>query len=193
MIGMLQAMPKTPLHARVAAAGRLVGGTVGDALVSSNIMPLRMSRSDLFRGYRQLIAQSYDFSSFYRRSLDFLLGCGTVAHHRRPRAADLRLFCRVLWMTLIRTTPRRAWFTLRLLGATLMRRPRMFESALALAVAHKALHGYVGRICRHLDALIDQLEREPALAFVQDAHPAALADATLAEQLLPADGLRGSV
>jgi len=202
MIGMLQAMPKTPLHARVAAAGRLAGGTIGDALVSSNIIPLRMTRPELFRGYRQLIAQSYDFASFYRRALEFLLRAGRVERRRRPNATDVRLFGRVLWMTLIRATPRRAWFTVRLLLTILVRRPQMFESALALAVAHKALHGYVRRVCLHLDGLIDQLEREEAASASPPAFdeapressgPLPLTMSARTEHLLlPADELRGS-
>ena len=47
MTGMLNAVPKTPLHARLKAAGRLIAESVGDQFVFSNIVPGGMSRLEL--------------------------------------------------------------------------------------------------------------------------------------------------
>ena len=52
MTGMLNAMPKTPLHARLKAAGRLIAESVGDQFVFTNIVPGGMSRLELYEGYR---------------------------------------------------------------------------------------------------------------------------------------------
>ncbi len=49
MTGMLQAMPKTPLHERMAKEGRLVDDSTGDQFVFSNILPKTMSRSSSTR------------------------------------------------------------------------------------------------------------------------------------------------
>ncbi len=186
MIGMLQAMPKTPLHARITAAGRLAGGSIGDALVASNVIPLRMSRAELLRGYRRLIAHMYSFAGFRRRALGFLLHVGAKQSGHAYGAAEVRLFLRVLWATAIRASPRRAWFTLNLLLITLWRRPQMFEQALALAITHKALYAYVQRVCGELDRIIAQLEREPA-DRLPDADPRATRAARDHSAELPAD------
>jgi len=55
MVGMLTALPRTPLYARMEAAGRLVGDDTGDnTRLASNIVPLQMSADELRIGYQQL-------------------------------------------------------------------------------------------------------------------------------------------
>jgi radical SAM superfamily enzyme YgiQ (UPF0313 family) len=159
MTGMLQAMPRTPLHARVAAEGRLIGESSGDAFVFSNVLPAGMTRVDLYRGYRKLIAGLYDYGSFHRRAMAFLLNRGDRVRRRdrRVSAAEVWLFARILWSTVVRASPRRAWFTLRLLAATLLQRPSVFHDAVALALVHRAFHGYVTGLCRHLDRAIGEM------------------------------------
>jgi radical SAM superfamily enzyme YgiQ (UPF0313 family) len=79
MVGMLSAIPKTPLHARLAAAGRLdwddepSGGT--------NVLPLQMSREALSKGYVQLMAELYDSNAYFAR-LDDLYIAGTLHTER---------------------------------------------------------------------------------------------------------------
>jgi len=68
------------------------------------------------------------------------------------RRGDLRQLARVLRATLLRGGPRRAWFTLSLLGATLLRRPSVFKDAVSFAVIHQAFYEYVERIARELEA-----------------------------------------
>jgi len=168
MTGMLQAMPKTPLHARVAAEGRLIGDTTGDQFVFSNILPRSMTRLELYRGYRELVTRLYDFRLFRRRAMEYLLGKGTmVGTQLQIGRDDLRLFGRILWSTVVRASPRRAWFTLSLLVATLLRRPSVFVDAVTLAIVHQALYDYVRVLRRHLDRAIAELE-------ASDASPAVL-------------------
>src|SRR5262249_12794506 len=124
MTGMLQAMPKTPLHARVAAEGRLVGESTGDQFVFSNILPRSMTRLELYRGYRELVTKLYDFRTFRERAMAFLLGKGAeVGRGIAIGREELRLFARILWRTVVRASPRRAWFTVSLLASILLRRP----------------------------------------------------------------------
>jgi radical SAM superfamily enzyme YgiQ (UPF0313 family) len=168
MTGMLQAMPKTPLHARVAAEGRLVGETTGDQFVFSNILPNRMTRLELYRGYRELVTTLYDFRVFRRRAMAYLLGKGLeVGRTLAVGRAELRLLVRILWRTVVRASPRRAVFTLSLLTTTLLRRPSVFADAVTLAVVHQALYDYVHGLRRHLDRAIADLEsREVAPAVL---------------------------
>ena len=65
MVGMLHAIPKTPLHARLAAEGRLdtddipAGGT--------NIIPQRMSREELRDGYVRVLNELYEPAAYFER------------------------------------------------------------------------------------------------------------------------------
>ena len=165
MTGMLQAMPKTPLHERVEAEGRLIAESTGDQFVFSNILPKSMSRIELYRGYRRLIEQLYDFRYYKQRTLDFVLHRGSQvkgASGASVNASEGRLFLRILRETVLRGGPRRAWFTLSLLGATLLRRPSAFKEAVSFAITHKAFQEYMESLCLHLDFAIAQLERQGA-------------------------------
>jgi hypothetical protein len=79
MVGMLSAIPKTPLHARLAVAGRLdmndepAGGT--------NVLPLNMSRETLSDGYVRLMADLYDAEAYFAR-LDDLYISGAIRTQR---------------------------------------------------------------------------------------------------------------
>jgi radical SAM superfamily enzyme YgiQ (UPF0313 family) len=112
MIGMLSAIPKTPLHARLAAAGRLDHDD--DPGEGTNVLPLQMSRAELSEGYTRLMAEVYEGDAYFDR-LDALYLAGGItaergwlgyaAHHpwrRRRRQARLLLeagglAARLLW------------------------------------------------------------------------------------------------
>lgn len=159
MTGMLQALPKTPLHERVLREGRLVVDSVGDQFVLSNIEPILMSRRRLYQGYRWLVTQLYDFRLYRARTLAFLFNRGDQIHRgHNVRRGDLRQLGRVLWQTVVRGGPRRAWFTLSLLGATLVHRPSVFKEAVSFAICHKAFHDYVEDLRVNLEATIEELE-----------------------------------
>jgi radical SAM superfamily enzyme YgiQ (UPF0313 family) len=160
MTGMLQAMPKTPLHERVKREGRLVAESTGDQFVFSNIVPRQMTRLELYRGYRSLIRDLYGFEAFRRRTLAFVLNRGAqVNRGLNIRRGDLRLLGRVLWHTVVTGGPSRAWFTLRLMLGTLVRRPAAFKEACSFAVAHKALSEYMHALGGQLDEAIAGMER----------------------------------
>jgi len=159
MTGMLQAMPKTPLHARMEQEGRLDAASKGDQFVFSNILPKAMSRLELYKGYRELIANLYGFRNFRRRTLDFILHRGRqVGQDIQVRKGELRLLMRVLRDTILITNPRRAWFTLSLLGATLLRKPGRLADAVSFAIVHKGLYEYMRTLDRHLERVIREIE-----------------------------------
>jgi radical SAM superfamily enzyme YgiQ (UPF0313 family) len=162
MTGMLQAMPKTPLYDRVKKEGRLVAESTGDQFVFSNIVPTRMSRLDLYRGYQRLIRDLYGFDAFRRRTLEFVLNRGAqVTRGMNIRRGDLRLLGRVLWHTVVTAGGARAAFTLRLMLGTLWRRPAAFKEACSFAVTHKALAEYMEALGRKLEEEIRRLEAQP--------------------------------
>jgi radical SAM superfamily enzyme YgiQ (UPF0313 family) len=62
MVGMLQAIPKTPLHARLKAAGRLV-----EEDPSCNFVPQQMTRKELRDGYWDLVKRLYTPEAYLER------------------------------------------------------------------------------------------------------------------------------
>ncbi len=159
MTGMLQAMPKTPLHDRMAAEGRLISESVGDQFVFSNILPKAMSRIELYKGYRTLIADLYEFRNFRTRTLEFIVNRGRrVGKEMRMRREEWRLAGRVLRDTVLAASPRRAWFTVSLMAATLWKRPAGLADAFAFAIVHKALYEYMQQLDQHLERVIGEIE-----------------------------------
>jgi radical SAM superfamily enzyme YgiQ (UPF0313 family) len=57
MLGLLTALPKTPLHERLQEEGRLIAGATGaeNTRLATNIIPKRMGYNELVEGYRRLL------------------------------------------------------------------------------------------------------------------------------------------
>jgi radical SAM superfamily enzyme YgiQ (UPF0313 family) len=65
MIGMLHAIPKTPLYARLAAEGRLDPDDHPE--FGTNVIPSGISREELRDGYLQLMRELYDPEAYFER------------------------------------------------------------------------------------------------------------------------------
>jgi radical SAM superfamily enzyme YgiQ (UPF0313 family) len=65
MVGMLYAVPKTPLHARLAAAGRL--DPDDDSPFGTNVIPTGMTRQELRDGYIRLMDEIYQADAYFER------------------------------------------------------------------------------------------------------------------------------
>ena len=165
MTGMLNALPKTPLHARLKGAGRLLAESVGDQFVFTNIVPGGMSRLELYEGYRQLLRRLYGYRAYRRRTMAFILNRGTLLSSRvLARRDDLAVLLRITWTCILRASPRRSWLTLSMFLETACRRPRALRQAVTLALMHKHLYEYARATSRELDALIRELRQsEPAV------------------------------
>ena len=66
MVGMLSAIPKTPLHARLKNEGRLDLRTTNNAF-GTNVIPLGMTREELRDGYIGLMQELYDPDFYFER------------------------------------------------------------------------------------------------------------------------------
>jgi radical SAM superfamily enzyme YgiQ (UPF0313 family) len=64
MVGMLQAIPKTPLHARLKQEGRLFEAANNE---NCNIVPAKMTRDELLAGYWKLVERLYTPAAFMER------------------------------------------------------------------------------------------------------------------------------
>jgi len=162
MTGMLNAIPRTPLHARLRKAGRLIAEHVGDQFLFTNIIPESMSRLELYEGYKRLLHRLYDYGNYRERAMSLILNQGTAIESKLVASwRDLGIFARLLWTCIVRASPQRAMMTVRMLAETGLRRPRAFRQAITLALIHKHLYEYVHEISRNLDRLIEDLRSMP--------------------------------
>jgi radical SAM superfamily enzyme YgiQ (UPF0313 family) len=138
MLGILQAIPRTPLYDRLQKAGRLRAPTQGTNTLSfTNIEPLQLSYEQLIDGYRKLFCSLYTWEAIGQRWLDNVeQWSGDHPFIQRPmgrfkpfrvvqlarlaayylKSADRRRFAaRMLWGTL-RRAPRAVLQTVNYLG-----------------------------------------------------------------------------
>lgn len=170
MTGLLNAVPRTPLYARLKAAGRLIAESVGDQFVFTNIVPGGMSRVELYEGYRRLLRRLYGYRNYRRRAMAFILGKGAVLPSRLLAGPDdLALCLRMAWSCVLRGSPRRAWLTLSLLAETALRRPSAIRDAVTLALMHKHLYEYVRDTSARLEALVQELRAGHGAGLVPSA------------------------
>ena len=97
MVNMLVAIPRTPLHTRLASEGRLAlledeehtGG------FGTNVVPLRISREALYAGYTELMRELYAADAYFARLDELYLDPRfrlTQARTRYLRRHPLRWF-----------------------------------------------------------------------------------------------------
>jgi radical SAM superfamily enzyme YgiQ (UPF0313 family) len=71
MLGILQAIPRTPLYERIEKAGRLRSAAQGNNTLSvTNIEPLKMTYDELVTGYRDLFLRAYTWDAIGERWLN---------------------------------------------------------------------------------------------------------------------------
>ena len=153
MLGILQAIPRTPLYDRLQKAGRLRAPIRGTNTRSfTNIEPLRMSYEALIDGYRELFQRIYTWQAVGDRWLDNVEQWGNHEGRRfiqkplgRFRPFLLKQTAMIAWYYLTGGR-QRLGFAWRMLWGTLRRAP----SALFQTVAYMAyfihLREYADRV-----------------------------------------------
>ncbi len=95
MVGLLTALPKTQLHARLTAEGRLLGGSSGGNNTHDldlNFKP-RMAADALLAGYKRVLADVYRPSRYFTRCLGLLRRMKRQkTSRRRIKVPELRAF-----------------------------------------------------------------------------------------------------
>jgi radical SAM superfamily enzyme YgiQ (UPF0313 family) len=87
MIGMLSAIPKTPLHARLAREGRL--DTSDEPEFGTNVIPAQLTREELRDGFVQVMQDLYEPEAYFERLEDLYIrdkqpwGPGVAKYWRR--------------------------------------------------------------------------------------------------------------
>jgi len=155
MTGMLNAVPKTPLHERLSKDNRLLSFNTGDQFVMTNIIPKAMSSLELYEGYRNLIARLYDFDNMRLRIMDYLLSRGAQVKEKLYfNRGDMKILWRIIRDCIVFTSSSRRQFTLSVLAQTLAFRPSAIKEAITVAVLHKHFYEYMQDVCRQLEQYV---------------------------------------
>jgi radical SAM superfamily enzyme YgiQ (UPF0313 family) len=162
MVGMLSAIPKTPLHARLAAAGRI--DPAENPAYGTNVIPLRMSREELTEGYVRLMDNLYKPKAYFDR-LDDLFIAGRIEIDRawqlyasqRPwlrRRRHLRLWLEsaVLVVRLLSRTPDRTLRTIYRQRIWRFLQMRRNPTALRVYAIKCAVHYHMYQLARALQS-----------------------------------------
>ncbi len=134
MVGLLTALPKTRLHARLAAEGRLLGDSSGGNNthdLALNFVP-RMEAVSLREGYKRVLRELYTPSHYFARCLKLL-------RRMRPAKAMCRsvgiMEVRALFHSLGRQIfSRYGYAYVSFLARAMAIRPRMIAEIIAMAV-----------------------------------------------------------
>ena len=157
MLGMLNAPPRTPLFERLRREGRIhEGSDWTDNCAWTNIVPKRMSRAELFRGYADLASHLYEQEAYARRvraNVARMEGTGANVG-RRPSVDDLGDFFRTLRIYgLSRDRVRRRHFLPNLLRIGREHPTRIVEAAIHLGL-WRHFETYVPELAASLDRAI---------------------------------------
>ena len=132
MVGLLNALPDTRLHARLKREGRLLGRSSGDNVDGTTNFVSRMNTEALREGYQRILRQIYSPGPYYQRVRTFL------REYRRPRISArlswrqvLAFFSSSVRLGIIGRERFHYW---RLLAWTLFHRPRHMPLAVTLAI-----------------------------------------------------------
>jgi Domain of unknown function (DUF4070) len=124
------ALPRTPLHERLAREGRLKP-RAGDLhqlwnnLIATNVVPLRMTEQELMDGFRRLLARIADDAAIERRILNKARYLGQIPRHfGLPPVRSLLYLTRLLVRGVVLVGPRRWLHFVRSLRPAL-RKPRL--------------------------------------------------------------------
>ena len=147
MVGMLQALPGTPLFDRIKREGRFrdreTGGIRGAAssLVHTNIEPKNMSYEELAAGFRYLVRTLYQYDKFAERLMHAVaLGKNAGTNGRaRLTGQGIATILRLLRYYLVTTDLGRVRMFLRVLLRTLLQNPQQLHTVLMHLVVFKHL------------------------------------------------------
>ncbi len=145
MVGLLTALPKTPLFERLAREGRIVPGAAhGDnTKLSTNIIPKSMSVAQMLEGYKGLHARLLSDGGIAERIRNKLRHFGVPARLERERPLEaLGIFWNFVRRGIARGGAARIWHFLRSLP---LARPGRLPQAINDWIAGLAMRDYVDR------------------------------------------------
>lgn len=145
MVGLLTALPRTPLYQRLAAEGRIDIRADGadNTRPGTNIVPLRMTYDAMVAAYEDLYRRLLTDSSIARRIRNKLQHMGTPVYRGGyAPAAALGIVARLLVHGILPGGVKRWWHFLRTLP---LRRPDRFPLVVSDWIAGLSMRAYVDR------------------------------------------------
>jgi radical SAM superfamily enzyme YgiQ (UPF0313 family) len=145
MLGLLTALPKTPLHKRLQDEGRLIVGATDaeNTRLGTNIVPKRMSYDELVGGYRTLLRRLVRYDNIAGRIKN------KIRYLRNPLAGRgwswaerLQMLCRIITHGLMRGGIARLFHFCRSIPFS---RPRLIPLVVQDWVVGLAMRDYVDR------------------------------------------------
>ncbi|PTY08704.1 B12-binding domain-containing radical SAM protein [Opitutaceae bacterium EW11] len=132
MVGLLNALPGTKLHARLEREGRLVGDSTGNNVDGTLNFHPRMPRQELIDGYKRILQGIYSPKPYYHRIRTFL------REYRAPKMTIpigwVHVHALVRSCVQLGVLGRERIHYWRLLLWTLLHRPRLMPLAVTLAI-----------------------------------------------------------
>ena len=152
MLGILQAIPRTPLYERLEKAGRLRSAAQGNNTLSfTNIEPMQLSYEELIDGYRELFQRIYTWQAVGDRWLSNVEQWGRSERpfYQKPlgrlRPALAAQTMKIFRYYLQGDWPRRR-FAARMLWGTLRRSPGTIHQTVAYLAYFIHLREYADRV-----------------------------------------------
>jgi len=164
MVGLLTALPKTPLYERLRREGRLVeeAANSDNTRARTNIVPKSMSLAELTAGYQRLYAQLLADGGIAERIRNKLAHFGTPAQLVRERPMEAAgIVWRLLARGIARGGPARIWHFLRSLP---LARPRLLPLAVNDWISGLAMRDYAER---HFGVLARRAAMTPERALAR--------------------------
>jgi radical SAM superfamily enzyme YgiQ (UPF0313 family) len=120
MLGLLQAIPRTPLFTRLKKAGRLIPDTdVLDTKASTNVIPQNMTYGEMIEGYLELMRRLFDDEAIYNRLESKFSALGPVVQSYYTSVPDtISVGLRFIWHSVLSQGPRRWYYFLKSLLLT---------------------------------------------------------------------------
>ncbi|MGH9796884.1 MAG: B12-binding domain-containing radical SAM protein [Candidatus Polarisedimenticolia bacterium] len=163
MVGILGALPNTPLYRRLKREGRLRHDLRGDQFGLTNVIT-RIPADALLAGYRRVLETVYEPETYFRRCRENLARWKPAPGAPRSLVArDLASAWRAIRGQGIGGTYRRAYW--RFLRWVLRHHPEKLGRALAQAAAGHHYITYTRRVV--IPALLETVERLPTITTVQ--------------------------
>lgn len=153
MVGILQAIPGTPLYDRVRSEGRLfddlAAGIRLDAagLAQTNIKPLLLSNEGLSSGFGRLVRKLYEHENFGERLINAIKAGKNrqIPSVARTGKKEILTLLRLLMHYLVTTDIRRILMFLKVVSQTVYHNPRGLHAALMHLVVYKHLREFYER------------------------------------------------
>lgn len=144
MVGLLTALPRTPLYERLAREGRLIAERAhGDnTRPGTNFLPKRMSYDTMVQNYQRLYRRLFSDSCIARRILNKTRYLHAAAAPDHPLREQLGIVCRLWNHGVLAGGPRRLMFFLYTLALS---RPRLWPQVLLDWIVGLSMCDYVHR------------------------------------------------